>query len=213
MPLSLAGLAGAALRDVGNSAPWVAYGPGIAVGLGASLFMVLDGGSAARLLLLVAAALLTISIGVRAGLQAPIVLGAITLMTLAVDHSLRSRPTCHAGSRSVPPGCCCSGWGHVRAQNDGVAATTATFVSSAESLHGPAFRLTRYPDPICWTSDTWRRTAERGRIDSVCDDVEDHAVLLPSERHKGGRGADENLLVVEVEPFRRLRTRRVLVLR
>jgi uncharacterized membrane protein AbrB (regulator of aidB expression) len=55
------------------------------VGLGASLFMFLDGGPAARLVLLIVAALLTIAIGVRAGLQAPIVLGAVTLLILAVD--------------------------------------------------------------------------------------------------------------------------------
>jgi hypothetical protein len=86
VPISVAALStGAALRHERQTGSWVSYGPGIAVGLGASLVMVLDGGPAARLVLLVAAALLTIALGVRAGLQAPIVLGAVTLLILAVD--------------------------------------------------------------------------------------------------------------------------------
>jgi hypothetical protein len=86
VPISVAALVtGTALRHDRQTGSWVAYGPGIAIGLGASLVIGLDGGPAARIALLVAAALLTIALGVRAGLQAPIVLGVVTLLVLAVD--------------------------------------------------------------------------------------------------------------------------------
>ncbi|HET6748746.1 MAG TPA: hypothetical protein VFL71_05750, partial [Actinomycetes bacterium] len=65
---------------------WVAFGPGLAVALLPSLGIAVGGADgAARPLLLSAAALLVLLAGARARLQAPLVLGAATLLLLGVD--------------------------------------------------------------------------------------------------------------------------------
>jgi len=64
---------------------WLAYGPGLAVALLPSLGLVIDRGGLGRPLLLTAGALLVVLAGARARLQAPLVLGAVTLVGLGVD--------------------------------------------------------------------------------------------------------------------------------
>ena len=64
---------------------WLAFGPGIAVALLPSLVVTIDRGGVARPLLLTAGALLVVLSGARARLQAPLILGAVTLLALGVD--------------------------------------------------------------------------------------------------------------------------------
>jgi len=64
---------------------WLAFGPGLAVALLPSLDLVIDRGGVARPLLLTGGALLVVLVGARARLQAPLVLGAVTLVGLGVD--------------------------------------------------------------------------------------------------------------------------------
>ncbi|HZD01954.1 MAG TPA: hypothetical protein VFA46_17700 [Actinomycetes bacterium] len=79
-------LAGAlARRRAPHLSSWLAFGPGLAVALLPSLGLAVDQGGAARPLLLTAGALLVVLAGARARLQAPLVLGALTLVALGVN--------------------------------------------------------------------------------------------------------------------------------
>jgi hypothetical protein len=87
VPIAAVGLiGGAALRrgrsDVGS---WVAYGPGLVLLLGPSLVAAVATGPTVRVLALALCALLVVAAGATARLQAPIALGAITLLALAID--------------------------------------------------------------------------------------------------------------------------------
>jgi len=64
---------------------WLTFGPGLALALLPSLSLVIDQGGAARPLLLTGGALLVVLAGARSRLQAPLVLGAVTLVGLGVD--------------------------------------------------------------------------------------------------------------------------------
>jgi len=65
---------------------WLTLGPGLAVALLPSLGVTVGGaGGAARPLLLTGAALLVVLAGARARLQAPLVLGGVTLLALGLD--------------------------------------------------------------------------------------------------------------------------------
>jgi hypothetical protein len=64
---------------------WPAYGPGLALALLPSLALATDGPGLARPLLLSGGAVLVVLAGARSRLQAPLVLGAVTLLGLAVD--------------------------------------------------------------------------------------------------------------------------------
>src|SRR4029453_8082405 len=64
---------------------WLACGPGLAAALLPSLGLALEQDGLARPLLLTAGALLVVLVGARARLQAPLVLGAVTLVVLGVD--------------------------------------------------------------------------------------------------------------------------------
>jgi hypothetical protein len=79
-------LAGAlARRRAPQLSSWLAFGPGLAAALLPSLGLALGQDGAARPLLLTAGALLVVVAGARARLQAPLVLGAVTLLVLGVD--------------------------------------------------------------------------------------------------------------------------------
>jgi hypothetical protein len=79
-------LAGAlAWRRAPHLSSWLAFGPGLAAALLPSLGLALEQDGAARPLLLTAGALLVLLAGARARLQAPLVLGAVTLVALGVD--------------------------------------------------------------------------------------------------------------------------------
>jgi len=81
--------AGAALRR-GRARPssWLAFGPGLALALLPSLGLAIDRGGVARPLLLTGGALLVVLAGAGARLQAPLVLGAGTLVVLGLDAAL-----------------------------------------------------------------------------------------------------------------------------
>jgi hypothetical protein len=64
---------------------WLTFGPGLAVALLPSLAVAIDRGGAARPLLLTGAALLAVLAGARRRLQAPLVLGGVTLLVLGLD--------------------------------------------------------------------------------------------------------------------------------
>src|SRR6266568_4934058 len=64
---------------------WLAFGPGIAVALLPSLVVTIDRGGVARPLLLTGGAVLVVLAGARARLQAPLILGALTLLALGVE--------------------------------------------------------------------------------------------------------------------------------
>jgi hypothetical protein len=79
-------LAGAlARRRAPQLSSWLAFGPGLAAALLPSLGLAIDQDGVARPLLLTAGALLVVLAGARARLQAPLVLGAVTLVVLGVD--------------------------------------------------------------------------------------------------------------------------------
>jgi hypothetical protein len=79
-------LAGAlARRRAPQLSSWLAFGPGLAAALLPSLGLAIDQDGAARPLLLTTGALLVVLAGARARLQAPLVLGAVTLVALGVD--------------------------------------------------------------------------------------------------------------------------------
>jgi hypothetical protein len=96
----LAGLA--ARRGPRPPGSWLAYGPGLALALLPSLVLAVDGHGLARPLLLSGGALAVLLAGARARLQAPLVLGAGTLVGLA-----RRRAT----DRGGPAGMAASGHG------------------------------------------------------------------------------------------------------
>jgi hypothetical protein len=72
-------------RQRPHPSSWLAFGPGLAVALLPSLAVAVGGGGAARPLLLTGAALLVVLAGARARLQAPLVLGGVTLLVLGLD--------------------------------------------------------------------------------------------------------------------------------
>lgn len=82
----VAGLA--ARRGHPHPGSWPAYGPGLALALLPSLGLAVDEHGLARPLLLFGCALLVVLAGARARLQAPLVLGAVTLIGLAADAAL-----------------------------------------------------------------------------------------------------------------------------
>ena len=63
----------------------VDFGPGLVIGLGPTLIAVLDRGGLARSLPLTAAAFIAVVVGARLRLRGPIVIGAATLLALAID--------------------------------------------------------------------------------------------------------------------------------
>jgi hypothetical protein len=79
------GAGGRAHRRRPRPGSWAALGPGLTIALLPSLGVALDRGGAARPLLLTAAALLAVLAGARARLQAPLVLGGLTLLLLGLD--------------------------------------------------------------------------------------------------------------------------------
>ena len=87
LPAAAAALiAGAVMwRGHPRGGSWLAFGPGIAVALLPSLVVTIDRGGVARPLLLTGGALLVVLAGARARLQAPLILGALTLLALGVE--------------------------------------------------------------------------------------------------------------------------------
>ena len=90
LPAAAAALVAGVVARRGRTQPssWLALGPGLAVALLPSLGLVIDQGGSARPLLLTGGALLVVLAGARARLQAPLVLGAVTLVGLGVDAVL-----------------------------------------------------------------------------------------------------------------------------
>jgi hypothetical protein len=73
-------------RERPHPSSWLTFGPGLAVALLPSLGVAVGGaGGAARPLLLTGAALLVVLAGARTRLQAPLVLGGVTLLVLGLD--------------------------------------------------------------------------------------------------------------------------------
>ena len=93
---------------------WPAYGPGLALALGPSLALAVDGGWPARPLLLSGGALLVVLAGGRSRLQAPLVLGAATLLALGSTPPGPWPRGCPAGSPSGARAWRCCGWGRPR---------------------------------------------------------------------------------------------------
>ncbi len=87
LPAAAAALIAGAVARRGRAhlGSWLAFGPGLAVALLPSLGLAVGRGGAARPLLLSGAALLVVLAGARARLQAPLVLGSVTLAALGVD--------------------------------------------------------------------------------------------------------------------------------
>jgi hypothetical protein len=87
LPAAAVALGAGALarRRTPQLSSWLAFGPGLAAALLPSLGLALDQDGVARPLLLTAGALLVVLAGARARLQAPLVLGAVTLLALGVD--------------------------------------------------------------------------------------------------------------------------------
>jgi hypothetical protein len=90
LPAAAAALAAglAARRGPLRPGSWLAYGPGLALALLPSLVLAVDGHGLVRPLLLSGGALAVLLVGARARLQAPLVLGAGTLVGLAADAVL-----------------------------------------------------------------------------------------------------------------------------
>ena len=70
-------------HDVGS---WAAYGPGLVLGLGPSLLVALDRGGSARPIGVIAASVACVLVGSRRGLRAPLTLGAVALVAIAVEN-------------------------------------------------------------------------------------------------------------------------------
>jgi hypothetical protein len=87
LPAAAVALVAGALarRRAPQLSSWLAFGPGLAAALLPSLGLALEQDGEARPLLLTAGALLIVVVGARARLQAPLVLGAVTLVVLGVD--------------------------------------------------------------------------------------------------------------------------------
>lgn len=64
---------------------WGAYGPGLLLALGPSLLVAVERGGTARPLGVIAGALVCVLVGSRRRLQAPLLVGALALLALAVD--------------------------------------------------------------------------------------------------------------------------------
>lgn len=78
-------VAGALHRNQDRSAgSWTAFGPGLVLALGPSLVLAVDEGGAVRPTVLAAAAVVSAGLGGTMRLQAPLVVGAVTLVVLAV---------------------------------------------------------------------------------------------------------------------------------
>jgi hypothetical protein len=89
LPAAIALAAGlAARRGPLRPGSWPAYGPGLALALLPSLAVAVDSHGLARPLLLSGGALVAVLAGARARLQAPLVLGAVTLVVLGADAAL-----------------------------------------------------------------------------------------------------------------------------
>jgi hypothetical protein len=90
LPAAAAALAAglAARRGPLRPGSWLAYGPGLALALLPSLVLAVDDPGLVRPLLLSGGALAVLLAGARARLQAPLVLGAGTLVGLAADAAL-----------------------------------------------------------------------------------------------------------------------------
>jgi hypothetical protein len=71
-----------ARADVGS---WAAYGPGLVLGLGPSLLIALQRGGTARPLGVIAAAVVCVLVGSHYRLRAPLAVGGLALVALAVD--------------------------------------------------------------------------------------------------------------------------------
>ncbi len=82
LPAAAAALTPAALGRRGSS--WALLGPGLALALLPSLGLAVDAGGA-RPVVLAAAALAVVLAGTRGGRQAPLVIGAVTLLLLGLD--------------------------------------------------------------------------------------------------------------------------------
>jgi hypothetical protein len=78
----------AARRGPEPPGSWPAYGPGLALALLPSLALAVDGHGLARPLLLGAGGLAAVLAGARGRLQAPLVLGAVTLVVVGADAAL-----------------------------------------------------------------------------------------------------------------------------
>ena len=137
----------AAQRRTPALSSWAVYGPGLSVLLGASLLATIDGTLYLRVVLLTIGALIAVTLGARFGLQAPIVLGAGTLLVLAIDAGAPVANEIPAGgSPSVQPASSCCGlaphssggsWGFV-----GSVPHSASCTSSSEQ-HVPDFEVCR----------------------------------------------------------------------
>jgi hypothetical protein len=90
LPAAAVALAAGVAARRGPEPPgsWAAYGPGLALALVPSLALAVNGDGLARPLLLGAGALAAVLAGARGRLQAPLVLGAVTLVVLAADAAL-----------------------------------------------------------------------------------------------------------------------------
>lgn len=64
---------------------WAAYGPGLALALGPSLLVALDRGGTARPLGVIAGSVACVLVGSRWRLRAPLTIGAVALLALAID--------------------------------------------------------------------------------------------------------------------------------
>jgi hypothetical protein len=78
----------AARRGPTPPGSWPAYGPGLTLALLPSLVLAVGGQALVRPLLLSAGALAAVLAGARGRLQAPLVLGAVTLVVLGADAAL-----------------------------------------------------------------------------------------------------------------------------
>ena len=90
LPAAAVALAAGLVARRGPNPPgsWAAYGPGLALALLPSLALAVEGHGLARPLLLGTGALAAVLVGARGRLQAPLVLGAVTLVVLAADAAL-----------------------------------------------------------------------------------------------------------------------------
>lgn len=72
-------------RSHPNVGSWAAYGPGLALALGPSLLVALERGGTARPLGVIAGSVACVLVGSRRRLRAPLTIGAVALLALAVD--------------------------------------------------------------------------------------------------------------------------------
>jgi hypothetical protein len=72
-------------RTAGGSHSWIAYGPGLVLAFVPSLVLVIGAGGVVRPVVVLVAAAVAVAVGVLARLQAPVVVGAVTLVVVALD--------------------------------------------------------------------------------------------------------------------------------